>query len=50
MIINSARANRVCAAVRQNFTLCRANILGKLVEPQYCQDKAAKVIDCFQDV
>ena len=50
MVINSARANKVCGAIRKEFSLCRANILGKLVEPQYCEDKAARVIDCFQDV
>ena len=50
MIIHSARANKVCADARKDFNLCRASILGKMIEPGYCEEKAAKVIDCFQSV
>ena len=50
MVIHSARANRLCKELRKDFNLCRATILGKLVEPQYCEDKASKLIDCFQEV
>ncbi len=50
MIIHSARANKVCRDFRKDFNLCRAPILGKLVEPSYCEEKASKLIDCFQSV
>jgi hypothetical protein len=50
MLIHSIKANRVCKIERKELNLCRSNILGKLVEPQFCEDKAISVIDCFQSV
>ena len=50
MLIHSIKANRACRSERKELNLCRSNILGKLVEPQFCEDKAVNVIDCFQKV
>merc|ERR1711874_180273 len=50
MLIHSIKANRVCKNLRKELNLCRSTILGKLVEPEHCQDKAIDLIDCFQKV
>ena len=50
MLIHSIKANRACKNERKDLNLCRSNILGKLVEPTYCEEKAFKLIDCFQRV
>jgi hypothetical protein len=32
-LIHSIKANRDCKTLRKEFNLCRANLLGKFVEP-----------------
>lgn len=48
MIIHAAKANRECAKERKAFNLCRTTVLGKMIDPNYCLDKAIAQVDCFQ--
>eukprot|EP01017_Pseudomicrothorax_dubius_P042010 TRINITY_DN67_c0_g1_i1.p1 TRINITY_DN67_c0_g1~~TRINITY_DN67_c0_g1_i1.p1 ORF type:complete len:113 (+),score=37.24 TRINITY_DN67_c0_g1_i1:133-471(+) len=50
LLVHSIKANKVCRTERKAFNLCRATLLGKLVEPQHCSEKAISLIDCFQTV
>jgi len=50
LLIHSIKANRDCKTERKAFNLCRTTLLGKLVDPNYCLDKATAQVDCFQKV
>lgn len=50
MLIHSIKANQDCSKIRKELNLCRSNLLGKFVDPTFCQAPASELIDCFQKV
>ena len=48
VIIHSIKANQDCKPIKKKFNLCRATVLGKLVEPESCMEDAKELITCFQ--
>mmetsp|Transcript_36161 Transcript_36161/g.42277 ORF Transcript_36161/g.42277 Transcript_36161/m.42277 type:complete len:113 (+) Transcript_36161:63-401(+) len=50
ILVHSVRASQDCKKIRKEFNLCRSTLLGKLVDPNYCLDKATQLVDCFQTV
>ena len=48
LLIHSIKSNSDCKPERKQFNLCRANLLGKYVEPSFCLENANSLINCFQ--
>ncbi|CAI2383578.1 unnamed protein product [Moneuplotes crassus] len=49
-ILYQLKASTKCEEHRKRFTLCRATQVGRLGDPTFCEDKAAKYLDCYNKV
>ena len=50
LFINAIRANTICADIRKQFNLCNAKTPSSQVNPEFCENEAKNLIDCFQRV
>lgn len=49
-LVASVAANKHCVAVKDALAACRAQPLGRYVEPEVCRNHAEALIQCHHDV
>ena len=49
-ILYSYKGIKHCGAIRKDFALRRATPVGKLGDPQFCEETAANFLGCYNEM